>query len=240
MLSVAEAAAALGVGERRVRRLIADGKLDAARVGRAWVVAEASVATLARSRPRTGRPLAGPNAWRVLASIDGSLQRQDPTIVIADRRLRHRHRHALSARPQPAEWATWLRRRGETRRVWVHPGSVDNVVSDERTHSGPTSPLPEVHVGDLAPIYVQHSDFAGVISDHHGVVDPAGAPADALTMVLVAPLPVDIVWHHHLGAAVVVDLSRHADARLRAAALRQLEAADALLGPRAKDPSLPG
>ena len=57
ILSVTDAARLAGVTDRHMRRLIADGVIQATRVGRAWLVDRASVAAWQR-HPTMGRPAA--------------------------------------------------------------------------------------------------------------------------------------------------------------------------------------
>jgi excisionase family DNA binding protein len=55
-VSVADAAAALGVGSARVRQLIHDGRLRAGRVGKAYLVDADSLSALQKQPRRSGRP----------------------------------------------------------------------------------------------------------------------------------------------------------------------------------------
>ena len=54
MLTIADAAARLGIDPSRVRRLIREGRIPARRFGRAWVIAEADLNAY-QPRPQ-GRP----------------------------------------------------------------------------------------------------------------------------------------------------------------------------------------
>jgi excisionase family DNA binding protein len=55
IISVTEAARRAGITDRHIRRLIADGVIKAARVGRAWLVDAKSVAAY-QKHPTMGRP----------------------------------------------------------------------------------------------------------------------------------------------------------------------------------------
>lgn len=55
-VSVAQAATALGISPVRVRQLIWDGRLPAERVGRAYLIAEESLAAVKKQPRRSGRP----------------------------------------------------------------------------------------------------------------------------------------------------------------------------------------
>ena len=57
MLSVSECAQILGVSTARVRQLIANGSLEATKVGRSWVLPEVAVYDRLLKNPSSGRPL---------------------------------------------------------------------------------------------------------------------------------------------------------------------------------------
>ena len=56
MISVAEAARMLDITPTRVRKLIADGRLRATKVGNRWIIAEEGVISRSLAAPRGGRP----------------------------------------------------------------------------------------------------------------------------------------------------------------------------------------
>jgi excisionase family DNA binding protein len=66
LVSIQEAAPQLGVGPRRVRALIKQGRLPARKIGSQWVVELDGVP----ARP-PGRPIAARNAWALLAIASG-------------------------------------------------------------------------------------------------------------------------------------------------------------------------
>lgn len=69
LVSVGQAAQALGVSPRRVRALIGSKQLPAVRIGRSWALDR----SLLRShRRRGGRPMSADNAWALLAMLNGS------------------------------------------------------------------------------------------------------------------------------------------------------------------------
>ena len=70
-VSVSDAAERLGLTRRRVLMLIADGKLDAQRIGNSWVVDVASLGDRARRRVGSGRHLSPARAWGLLFLADG-------------------------------------------------------------------------------------------------------------------------------------------------------------------------
>ena len=86
LMSVSQAAQALGVSPRRVRALIQSNRVPAVRVGRNWALDR----NLLRSqgRRRGGRPISADNAWALLALLSGS---QAPWIDVFSRsRLKRR------------------------------------------------------------------------------------------------------------------------------------------------------
>ncbi|MDO4291097.1 MAG: helix-turn-helix domain-containing protein [Eggerthellaceae bacterium] len=56
MVSTKEAAQRLGISETRVRTLLGNGQLDGEKIGRTWVVSEASVERRRKSSVHAGRP----------------------------------------------------------------------------------------------------------------------------------------------------------------------------------------
>ena len=60
MLSVGESARQLGVSPSRVRALIKEGRLPAAKNGREWMLREEDVLQRLMASPRAGRPCVGP------------------------------------------------------------------------------------------------------------------------------------------------------------------------------------
>lgn len=71
-VSVADAARALRVSDRRIRALISAGALAAQNVGSRWLVSRADVEQRARRRGRPGRRLGQRNAWALVARLSGA------------------------------------------------------------------------------------------------------------------------------------------------------------------------
>ncbi|MDP4701691.1 MAG: helix-turn-helix domain-containing protein, partial [Ilumatobacteraceae bacterium] len=67
MLSVLEVSELLNVSSRRVRALIADGRIPAQLIGKTWAIRNEDIALLPQNRP-SGRPLTAVNALNELAS----------------------------------------------------------------------------------------------------------------------------------------------------------------------------
>lgn len=84
MLSVEEAARQLGVTPARVRALIKDGRLSAAKNGREWVLREEDVLARLMEAPRAGRP-------RRAAAEDRLSRRQEEDRVPSAERANRAH-----------------------------------------------------------------------------------------------------------------------------------------------------
>ena len=61
MLTVKQAADALNITPNRVRKLIADGELNAIKVGKMWSISESEVSMRLENNPKAGRPKKGAN-----------------------------------------------------------------------------------------------------------------------------------------------------------------------------------
>lgn len=225
-MSVAEAAEVLGVNGRQVRNLAAHSQLDARRLGRSWLVSADSVDIYRRERREAGRPLSAEFAWWLLAGVDAALSRE-PALDVApsDRRERHRLRKLQLSMPAPERWSSWMRRRAVRRHVWFHPGAKVRIESDKRVVRPDLSAELGLAAFDLAHPYVDASDFEAFVADHRGQVVEGSEAGDAAEVMVVPELPEELDWRSHVGASALVDLSVHADARVRHAACGRLHIA---------------
>ena len=62
MFSVSEAAKELNISASRVRKMIADGVIQAEKIGKAWAIPESEVASRMLGAPKAGRPRRGQNS----------------------------------------------------------------------------------------------------------------------------------------------------------------------------------
>jgi excisionase family DNA binding protein len=240
-LSAAEAAAALGVSERQVRRLVGSGLLHAERVGGVWLVSADAVRSRARDVPAVGRPLSAPMAWAVLGMVDAGLdalnerrageQRSGRLDANLDRRVRHRLRTMALDGPSPVRWSHWLSRRASRQRIWAHPGVVDRLVDDGRLRPAGGYPAARRGAGiaaaPLRRLYVDEADLDVVLSQYKANLDAAG---DLELMVIPELVPLQLrpaVGEPVPLAVALVDLLESADARERHVALELLEGARA-------------
>lgn len=85
MLSVLEVSEFLNVSSRRVRALIADGRIPAQLIGKTWAIRKEDIALLPQNRPG-GRPLSAVNALNELISASTPI----PDVAIMSSRYRQR------------------------------------------------------------------------------------------------------------------------------------------------------
>jgi excisionase family DNA binding protein len=239
--SAADAAEALGVSERQVRRLAAAGELLAHRVGDRWLIDADAIRSRSRSVPQSGRPLSPAMAWlllRLLQSGAGQDDSPEKFLDSLDRRVRHRLRSLLAGAPPAERWDQWLRHRAKKQRVWVHPGILRRLEGDDRLHVSGARALAAAGVGIAEDgrqrHYIQAGDVAALVAEYHarpsndGQVELMIVP-DGVPHVLGGPgAPVHPVL-------AFVDLLGSSDARARHAAVSALDAARQRLVPAAAD-----
>jgi excisionase family DNA binding protein len=232
-MSVAEAAAKLGLSEPHVRRLAATGALPAHRLSCGWVVSAAAVRDRAHFPPAAGRPLSPAMAWALLHLVDaaGPENPQDATdapgadrlalgwAAAGDRKVRYRLRGLLGSAPAPHRWSQWLRRRAEPRRLWVHSGVLDRFTKDQRLRPAGGFAAAASGFGIVAGpprrFYIDAADVDAVIAHYRG-----GEQADGQVELMVIPDTVAVAMRPQLGvpvpaAVALVDLLDSADARER-------------------------
>ncbi len=211
VVGVAEAAAELGVSDRRVRQMLADGVLAGDRVGRAWVIEPQQLRRIEHRRPEVGRPWSPASAWAVLALAEG----EDPDLSPVERsRARKRLAQGLDG------IAGRLSARAELRHFYAHPSVLDRLAEAPAVVRGGISAAAE-HGADLVAAdgfegYVRASDLDQLVTKF-GLDDKAARPNMVLRVVD------DAVWPFRPGqvaaerAVVAVDLLESDDPRSRRA-----------------------
>jgi hypothetical protein len=226
LISVPDAADALGLSAARVRLLAANGGLPAQKIGGRWLVERGGVEKRRSRGSAGGRPFAPRNAWAVLGLASGD------EVGGVDPAVRSRLRRALALEGLGA-LVLRLERRAQVHRYSGHPGEIRHVLADKRLVASGISAAQEVGLdvvsGNEADGYVRDSDLGGFVRDH--VLFPAAA-VDANVVLRVVP---DDVWAdflkgrpHASEAAIGLDLAEDADSRSRAAGknlLRRLDRA---------------
>lgn len=206
-LTVAQTAERLGVTPSRVRALIENHQLRAARVGlSSYFVLEEDVERRVSLGSVTGRPLSPRNAWAVIMLAAG----MHPEFV--DRQNRHRLRQLLG-RDGLAGLRIRLRTRGRSVRLRAHPGELARVANNPGlvlTGAGAAAHYRlGLSTGEAVEGYVRESDYERVVSRHHlrewkdtNVLLRVVPLDDGWSLGKVAPLP-----------AVALDLAEDSDPR---------------------------
>lgn len=225
-VQVGEAAERLGVHPSRVRLLAREGRLNARRLGRIWLIDEVELLREAGRPRRAGRPWLPQVAWASLLLLDGEPDALHHLPARARRELLRRVARAGSL----GALAPRLSARAQVRRCRAHPSVVGRLPA-----GGAVSGLPaaasqrsqlSVRQDEAADIYVP----AAVAERLEGryELEPAHG-GDANVVLRVVP---DDAWmlegrERAPLAAVALDLAEHDDARTREAARRLAARVDA-------------
>jgi excisionase family DNA binding protein len=222
-VSVADAAALLGVGRSRVQRMLRDGALPGRRLGREWLVDGAAVAQLADNPHRGGRPMAPARVWGLLDLLDGGTAPWLSPVA----RSQVRQQLRLLAGGDAGRWRDVLRRRSTRIPVRVHPAALSRIGVEYELPvlwAGPARAAAAgadlVVLDAMAEVYAKEGDWPRLAKMWHA--RPAAADANLLVR-----LPVG-VWPFHgrseVGSAVLAaDLLESAEPRAVAAGLGLLD-----------------
>ena len=221
LITVREAADALGISPAAVRHKITAGLLPAVKHGRDWQVEERAVRSLARQRPGAGRPLASEMAWAVLLYASGDPDGSDR--MLDHPRYRARVRSWLRDHPL-AGHAAKLRARARSERFDVHPAELPRLLErSDLMRSGLSNQGVLGLVGGSADVdaYGPQSARETLINDH--ALQPGDGP------VLLRWVH-DPVWerlpdgHSAPLAVMLIDLMESDDPRVRREAAKALTA----------------
>lgn len=208
-MSAPEVAKHLGVSERRVRAMVADGQLSAQRLMGRWAISAKAVSGY--HAKDAGRPMSERSAWEVMQYLA-----DQETAMPA--RLRHRV-HRLAAAPAPEQrLRSWLAARGRPVRAWAFKPALDRLQDDERVVVSGDRTVEALERSGCLRIYVDVSDAEVVMSDH-GVEKVVGDRLPNVLMWVVSSLaavprqPDD----EHAAAEVVAALDLLDDGDARAA-----------------------
>lgn len=221
LVSVREAADALGISPRAVRLKIASGSLPAVQNGRDWQLDERVVRSLGRQPDRAGRPLSPEMAWAVLLYASDDPEAGDR--MLDNPRYRSRARawlrdHRLS------DHCARLRSRARSERFDAHPSELSRLLErPDIMPSGLSSPDALGLVGGASGVdaYGPESAREALINEH--ALQPGNGP-------VLLRWVADPVWVR-LGdarsaprAVMLVDLMESEDPRVRREAARALDA----------------
>lgn len=161
LLTVGEAALALGVDASHLRLLLRQGKVGGHRLGSQWVLSGAAIEQY-RDRPRSiGRPFSEKIAWSLLLRREG---REVPWPL-------HREEQARVARyvQQPlSSLAQRLRGRAHAERLSVGPHVLERLHEHPRWRLGGVS---ESAGSRLTVVYVPKAAFEALLDDTNAVGD---------------------------------------------------------------------
>jgi excisionase family DNA binding protein len=219
VLTVDEAARRLGVSSRRVRSLLASGRLGGEKLGGTWLVRADSVRRRARTTHRTGGQLTAENAWAALLLASG----EEAGWLPANERYRLL---GLLDRDGVAAVADRVHARAWTAAFMAHSGILERLAGDRRLVASGASAAAahglELAAGPELDAYVRESDLPALNASF--ALGPEASPATAnVTLRVIA----DAAWHLPGRvaplAAVAVDLAEAPDARSARIGARTLE-----------------
>lgn len=207
-LSVAEASRYLNVSPRRVRALLANGRLQGRQVAGRWLLPSDAVERRQQVAPPAGRPLSPASAWRVLAVLahaDDALQCLSPPV-----RSRARARAATLRLYQPAEiakqWRLALGNRASVREFYAHPSVLKDLLDDPKIVRSGISAAYD-HGADLMVLggaegYIRSADLAPM-QDRYALSPDTGPHAN-VRLHVVEDDEACWLFNQHLAPAPVV------------------------------------
>jgi excisionase family DNA binding protein len=213
-LSVAEAAAVLGVSNRRIRAMIADGLLAAQRVGGRWVLTDTEIARSAALRREPGRPYSPAHAWGLLA-IAGD---RSPSWLSG---AEQRRLTAVLAKASIEDLSPALRRRAEPHGWCVHPGLLNDLASDERVVVGAHGATRKLRHAGPGALYISADGLDTLREEYQPTLDAASPN--------VIVLAIHSAWPFRPGEHVVWDVVAAVDLLDQASDDRALRVAREIL-----------
>ena len=210
-MAVAEAASELGVSDRRIRQMLADGRLPGERAGRSWVLDELAVQEFAKSRSGAGRPWKPSSAWDVLAMAEGSRVPISPV---------DRHRAQKRLELGIGSILGQLANRAERHWFYAHPSVLEAILEHPRFVATGISALASNHIdlviADQIEGYAPKSELAGLI-DQFALDSESERPNALLRVANDDCWPFAPRQRHAPTPVVAIDLLDSADERSRRA-----------------------
>ena len=218
-----EAADILGVSDRRVRALVAQGDLDAVRAGRTLLIQPEALARHHVLGPAASRSLSPRMSW---ASLLTDLGTRDGAMVAAALGLTSSERGRLLQLPlrRAPDWQWLVRRRARPARYAIRPAYLPDLLASAEVSRSGVSALDDYDVdlttrSDTAEVYVAASLADEIVHEFSLRSDD---PGNLLVHVLpdLAPLP-DLLAPRGVMtmATVAVDLLERGESRARRAGL---------------------
>jgi len=155
-MTSSQVAQALGVSERRVRAMIANGRLPAQRMFGQWAVPAEAVA--ARKPASVGRPLSSSSAWSVL----GHLVEGQPLPSRLGSRV-----GSLRGEVDPLPRVRgWMARRGRPMRVWAFGPALVELRDDDRVVLSGDHSVPDLESSGQLRVYAASNDVDDLVADY--------------------------------------------------------------------------
>lgn len=234
-LSASDAAATMSLSPRRVRALLESGELRGRRMGSLWFVDPTDARRRGALERKPGRPLSAPNAWFYLDALtaaresrhavsDDSDDAWSPSVSSAIQSAvdRSRLRSQLADIPDGAGLVRLLRSRASVRRMRVHPGVLEQLLSGDRVSAGAGRAIAAqgggVAEGGQQRVYVREADLHD-LSAKYRLVDDAEGNVDVAVIAAAVPVAVLPRLGQPVPAAVAwLDVLDDPDSRARHAA----------------------
>jgi len=150
-LVVSDAAAELGVSQRRVRQMLASGELQGDRVGRSWILSAEEVERASRRGVDAGRRWNAASAWAVLCLAAGDEVELSPV-----ERSRAKQRLAGGLESLIGR----LSSRAHLKHFYAHPGVLDYLADAPAVVRGGVSAAAEYDAGLMVV-----GEFEGYVRD---------------------------------------------------------------------------
>jgi hypothetical protein len=210
LVDVTRAAQELHVDPSRIRALIADGSLQADKVGGRWLVHWDSVVSRRRQPGVAGRPLAPRNAWTLLLEACGEEPLHD-----VDAHARWRIRRALR-HESLAALRSRLSRRADDHHLWGLPGELRALRDDDAVVFTGSSAAGALRLDLAAPdtidAYVRDEDLGRLVHQYGLEASPTSRANVVLRSV---PDDAWVLADRRIAprAAVALDLASYPDPR---------------------------
>lgn len=218
LVSIPDAARALGISRARVHQRVMDGSLPAQQVGHHWVIDEIDLPAVAH-HAGPGRPLSPTSAWALIAADAGQIDHPSPAA-----RSRARARHAQLLRQAPrldlddfaARMHRTLGNRAERTLYRASPLDLPGLRDDPRLHrSGLSAPQARISADGIVEGYLHPRDHQPLVREH--LLTPATGPrANVIMHIITTDADVEHLLDRDL--LVAADLAEHATPRERARA----------------------
>lgn len=221
-ISASDAARALQLDERRVRRLASVGDLPARKVGRAWLIESDAVYERARVNHQPGRPLSQSRAWAAIAELAGqraqwlSSSSRGQVRAVLDRR----------AKASADQWSALLRNLAEIHDVRLRPAQAEDLLSHAAVRPAelPAAALGLVLMKSVPSVFVSSAEWPALKARLR--IGPASSGSARVRVIEVSDDAFGLLADAAVRKAAIVSLAmRSSEPRIRDAAAGWMGAA---------------